>query len=248
MINNGKGVLRIGTSGIVVPGNKANFPVEFQQGSRLNYYSSLFNTVEINSSFYKVPMARTFARWATEVTPDFRFSVKLWKGITHAKALAFDPKDIDNFLRSADLLGDTKGSLLIQFPKSITEVHLQSLRTIMEKVSGWPMAIEFRYPGWYNKEVYSLLDEFGASVVLHDMPGSIPEKLNKKAPFVFIRFHGETGNYRGTYTPEHLGQKADQIRSWLKAGKDVYAYFNNTIGEAYANALSLKELVEAGLH
>lgn len=79
-----RGELRIGTSNVVLPFNKSKFPEEFKQKTRLGYYASLFNTVELNSTFYKLPMARTFGKWASEVPEDFRFSIKLWKEITHS--------------------------------------------------------------------------------------------------------------------------------------------------------------------
>ncbi len=108
----------------------------------------------------------------------------------------------------------------------------------------WRLAIEFRHDQWYASEIYEILDEFNASMVLHDMPKCIPPELNKNADFVYLRFHGEKGDYRGTYPIQHLQKKAGEIRGWLHQGKDVYAYFNNTIGDAIANLQTLKSLVE----
>ena len=89
MIKQSNGILRIGTSGIVVPGNKLSFPAAFQHKSRLNYYSSLFNTLEINSTFYKVPMQSTFEKWSLDVPEQFQFTIKLWREITHVKKRVF---------------------------------------------------------------------------------------------------------------------------------------------------------------
>src|SRR4051812_48059362 len=75
-----------GTSNVELPvPNKTFFPPEFQEKSRLCYYSSLFNTVEINSSFYRIPLPRTVEKWSSEVTDDFLFTFKLWREITHGK-------------------------------------------------------------------------------------------------------------------------------------------------------------------
>ena len=82
-----KGVLRIGTSNIVVPGNRQSYPPAFQGKSRLNYYSSFFNSLEINSSFYKIPLLSTYEKWCREVSDDFQFSLKLSKEVTHQKNL-----------------------------------------------------------------------------------------------------------------------------------------------------------------
>ncbi|RYE20846.1 MAG: DUF72 domain-containing protein, partial [Sphingobacteriales bacterium] len=88
-----------------------------------------------------------------------------------------------------------------------------------------------------------LLNEYNAALVLHDMPKSSIKIPNKSAPFIYIRFHGKKGDYRGSYTNEQLEATSMEIKRWLKKGKDVYVYFNNTIGDAYANAKRLQELV-----
>lgn len=103
-----KSLIAIGTSGIVLPLNKAEFPAKFQDSSRLGYYSNLFNSLEINSSFYKTPLPKTFAKWHDEVTDNFMFTVKLSKAITHAKNLDFEEADIEKFIMSADQLQDKK--------------------------------------------------------------------------------------------------------------------------------------------
>jgi uncharacterized protein YecE (DUF72 family) len=75
------------------------------------------------------------------------------------------------------------------------------------------------------------------------MPKSKTPELEQKQGFVFVRFHGVEGDYRGGYHEEHLEAQAEEIKEWLKEGKDVYAYFNNTIGDAFDNAMKLKEFV-----
>ena len=249
-MNQTKGILRIGTSGIVVPGNKQSFPALFQKGSRLNYYSSLFNTVEINSSFYKIPMATTFEKWSLDVPVGFQFTVKLWRGITHEKQLKINLDDIRKFVTAANNLGDKKGCLLIQFPGSITIDDCAGVERILQKLiaidtkNEWRKAIEFRDNSWYGNYAFSLLDKYGASVVLQDMPKSKNVEVNAGATFIYCRFHGPAGNYSGSYSNDFLTVYAEKIKAWLNDGKDVYAYFNNTIGNAFENAISLRSMVE----
>jgi uncharacterized protein YecE (DUF72 family) len=95
------GTLRTGTSGIVVPGPKATFPEAYQATSRLTYYATLFNSVEINSTFYRIPQPKTFAAWAAETGPAFDFTLKLWRDITHTHALAEDLSGLVRFLAAA---------------------------------------------------------------------------------------------------------------------------------------------------
>ena len=115
-----KGRLFIGTSNVVLPGNKQSFPPAYQSKSRLHYYSTLFNSVEINSSFYKVPHLKTLQKWSVDVVSDFKFSLKLWQDVTHPKNLLADLDNIDIFLNAAEGVGDKKGCILIQFPGKIT--------------------------------------------------------------------------------------------------------------------------------
>ncbi len=242
-----QGILSIGTSNITIPGNKSTFPETYRDKSRLQYYASLFNSLEVNSSFYKVPLGKTFQRWTSEVPDHFQFTVKLFKGVTHNKGLIFEPAVVNDFLNKTRELGPKKGPLLIQFPKSITFDHWNGLEDLLglidEHHDAWRIAVEFRHPSWYVGETYELLDQHRACLVNHDMPGSVPVTLKRKAPFVYYRFHGEKGDYRGSYTDEHLEEMATNMKKLLRSGKDVYAYFNNTIGDAFTNARKLQSLV-----
>jgi uncharacterized protein YecE (DUF72 family) len=250
MSNQTKGILRIGTSGIVVPGSKETYPPEFQQKSRLNYYSSLFNTLEINSTFRKIPRVSTFENWSSDVPKPFLFTVKLWKEITHIKKLAIDLDNINNFLTAAKHIGNKKGCLLVQFPGSITADYHRQVEEILQRLQEqdskgtWKKAIEFRSVTWYNSETYWLLHKYNSTIVIHDMPKSNNLSFDGELPFGYWRFHGPTGDYRGSYSDAFLAEQAEKISGLLRQGKDVYVYFNNTMGDAFGNAMSLKSLVK----
>ena len=107
----------------------------------------------------------------------------------------------------------------------------------------WKKAVEFRSPTWYIRETRELLDEYGATLVLHDIPKARLTEFSGNASFVYLRFHGPKGDYRGSYEDKFLRDKADEIRQWLAEGKDVYAYFNNTAGNAFENAFTLKTIL-----
>jgi uncharacterized protein YecE (DUF72 family) len=246
---NRSGEIHIGTSNVVVPGNKKTFPPAFQLKSRLHYYSSLFNTVEVNSCFYKIPLLSTFEKWSLDVPEDFRFSLKLSREITHAKDLKGDLGYMKKFLESAEGTGNKKGCLLVQFPGKITLDYFKQVEQIMQELHGynsfyqWRKAVEFRSPSWYTGETWELLNEYSATMVLHDIPKAKIFDFRGKAAFVYIRFHGPKGDYRDSYTDNFLRTRAEDIKQWLIEGKDVYVYFNNTIGSAFENALSLKALL-----
>ncbi len=133
-----KGEIFSGASGLVLPvKNKLLYQPDFQDKSRLTYYASLFSSIEINSSFYKVPMAATVAKWADSVPENFKFTFKLWRDITHNKGLDFDPENVWLFLQRIDHIQTKKGCLLIQFPPSLNisaATQLENLLEIIKKV------------------------------------------------------------------------------------------------------------------
>lgn len=242
------GNLYIGTSNIILPGNKSTFPDAFKIKSRLNYYSSLFKTVEINSSFYKVPMYSTCEKWAADVDGGFRFTIKLWKEITHLKDLRFNAMDIDMFLKRIAPFGNKKGCLLLQFPGKITLDYFNKVEEILSIVMEsefsleWQKAVEFRNPSWYTGETFEMLVDYNASMVLHDNPKAKSGEPGKKVQTIYMRFHGPKGDFRGGYTLGFLKEKTAQIKEYIKEGKNVYAYFNNTAGNAFMNARTLQKL------
>ena len=234
-----------GTSGLNLPVPRAHYPAEFQGSSRLNYYSHLFNSIEINSIFYKLPGAKTVIKWEESVPDGFQFTFKISKTITHVKGLDFTMKDVDHFVKSANNIGNKKGCLLAQFPPSLKIEKLDRLQKLVEVLaeathdSGWKIAMEFRDPGWYDREVYELLNEFDIAVVIHDIPASATPFDVVNGEFVYVRFHGPEPRYRGDYNNAFLQNYAQKIKDWIKEGKTVYAYFNNTVGPAVQNLQTL---------
>ncbi|HTI89790.1 MAG TPA: DUF72 domain-containing protein [Puia sp.] len=239
--------LWFGTSGLVLPlPNKQAFPPEFRAGTRLTFYASLFNSLEVNSSFYKIPMPGTFSKWVTEVPEDFRFTVKLWQGITHSPQLSFNPADVDKFMHAANQLATKKGCLLIQLPPSLKADKADQLQFLLEQISQtqqhWRLSVEFRNRTWYKPEIEKLLAQFKTTRVLHDIPASKIMETTGDLPFIYLRFHGPAGDYKGGYGEAALKEYAEMIQKWQRAGKEVYVYFNNTIGDAITDLEILREL------
>lgn len=239
-----------GTSGLLLPvRNKFFYPEEFKEKSRLCFYGSLMNSIEINSSFYKVPMASTVAKWANDVPEDFKFTFKLSRDITHNKGLAFDPEALERFMQVISSVGSKRGCLLVQFPASVRIGNLNQLAMLMgclrksDPYSSWNIALEFRHVSLYCDQVYSLLEHHGMGMVIQDMPAAVTPMLENDLDYVYLRFHGPGGTYRGSYEPDLLYEYADYIRDWIAEGKTVYSYFNNTMGDAINNLYTLKDLV-----
>ncbi len=246
------GKIRIGTSNGHMPGNKSSFPREFRKTTRLHYYSRIFNSIEVNSTFYKTPLHSTFEKWAAEVPDDFRFTTKFSKEVSHAKESKYDPVLIAKFLEAASGLGNKKGCMLIQFPGKVNLQYFNHVEKILglfrdhEASEGWQLAMEFRNQSWYISETIEMLNEHNTAMVIHDFSKAKISANTGSANFVYIRFHGPTGNYRDSYTEQVLDEKVSMIKELLYSGKDVYTYFNNTMGGAFENARYLQIKIISG--
>jgi uncharacterized protein YecE (DUF72 family) len=226
-----------GTSGLLLPvKNKLFYPEEFKEKSRLCFYGSLMNSIEINSSFYKVPMASTVQKWADDVPQEFKFTFKLFREITHNKDLAFNPEQIYHFMNTIDRVGDKKGCLLVQFPPSIKINSFRQFNVLLTHLRlsdpdfSWNIAFEFRHVSWYCEELYELLNENKMGLVVHDKSPANTPMVDIEAPFAYLRFHGPGGNYRGSYNDDVLYEYATYVKEWQLEGKEVFVYFNNTMG------------------
>lgn len=244
-----RGKLYTGLSGLQLPIPKYRFPPEYQHTSRLTYYATFFNSIEVNSSFYKIPRKDTLLRWASSVPEQFVFTFKMYKEVTHIKNTTFDPACIAKFMAVISSIKDKHGCLLVQFPPSAGKERFGQLEAILETVkqhdqaSQWPIAVEFRSRSWYQDDTYALLETYGATSVIHDIKASASPLRFTPADFVYVRFHGPTGNYRGSYTHAFLLEYAEYIGEWLAEGKTVYTYFNNTAGDAFNNLRSLQAML-----
>jgi len=238
-----------GVSGLVLPVPKSQYPPEFQDKSRLQYYASLFNSLEVNSIFYKLPRSSTIANWVESVPDNFRFTFKLSKTVTHVKNLEFAANDVAAFMKTIEPVGDKKGCLLVQFPPGLKVEKLHQLQNLLDVIgeathdTNWKIAMEFRNSSWYEREVYELLDEYNFSVVIQDIPASATPIEAQKSDFIYLRFHGPEPRYRGSYCDEDLMAYAKRIKKWLKNGKTVFCYFNNTMGDAVNNLQTLNSYV-----
>ncbi|KLT64351.1 DUF72 domain-containing protein [Pedobacter sp. BMA] len=240
-----------GTSGLMLPvPNKSHYPEAYQDKSRLNYYASLSNSIEINSSFYKIPRAVTLQKWASEVPDDFAFTFKLFKGITHNANLSFSHNELELFLENINAVGAKKACLLIQLPPSITInrlpaiAHLLSTIKSSEQSLGWELALECRHASLYDDGLKELLEDLKVTMVVHDRTGLNTPLDWDTSPAAYLRFHGPQGNYRDSYTEDFLTEYASYINEWLGEGKKVYVYFNNTMGNAHGNMTTLMRMVE----
>jgi uncharacterized protein YecE (DUF72 family) len=235
-----------GTSGLQISMPKRDFPAEHQDKSTLAFYALHENSIEVNSSFYRLPQEKTIVRWVAEVSENFRFTFKLWKDITHQKGLVFRSEDVQSFMKVIELPEPFKGCLLVQFPPSLQVNAQPQLRELLQILNtfDWPLAVEFRHPSWYQDAVFKLLNQHRVALVIQDMPKSAAPMELTSDSHVYLRFHGPSGNYKDSYTDSFLYEYAGYIDKWQQEGKIVYAYFNNTAGAALQNLHFLKHCLD----
>jgi uncharacterized protein YecE (DUF72 family) len=248
----------IGTSGWGYDEWKGPFyPKSLTNKDFLLYYSKIFYTNEINTTFYNIPPRWMVENWNKRTPPDFYFSAKLPKTITHENKLNFDKciDDLDYFLNMMEPLTISNKilSFLIQLPPFFEkEKHFNNLK---EFIANWPrnleqenynLVIEFRHKSWMNDEVFDYLKSNFISYCAVIEP-LLPPRMDVTNPNLsYIRFHGYGKKIWFDYffTEKEIRKWAGEIREVIKNSKKVGIYFNNHFsGYAAKNSLMMmKEL------
>jgi uncharacterized protein YecE (DUF72 family) len=206
------------------------------------HYARVFNTVEINNTFYRLPAAATFDAWNQQAPPEFIYAVKANHFLTHIKKLKNAGKPLALFLRRARRLKPHLGPILYQLPPR-WKPDLERLKKFCARLPpGLTHVIEFRERAWLKDETYRVLAKRGISLCLHDLLKRHPRRIT--GPAVYVRFHGADSKYGGSYSRERLRHWAAWLREAAKDGHDVYAYFNNDRNAAAVrNAQTLRRIL-----
>lgn len=234
----------IGTAGWNIPASyKDVFP---EDGSHLERYARNFNSVEINTSFYRDHKAETYAKWAEATPEDFRFSVKLSRHFTQNTRLTETGDRLKTVLKDIAELGPKWGALLVQLPPSlffeakIAEPFLEDLRKFYSGVVLW----EPRNQSWCSEKAIELLTKYHISKVHADPePCVIADEIQYLIEDEhYYRLHGAPQLYRSKYDTDFIHRLADDIKSI--EDKSSWVIFDNTeLGYAIDNALELKKLL-----
>ena len=210
----------------------------------LHFYVQKFDSVEINNSFYRLPIPDAVRDWRDHTPKGFGFSVKGSRYLTHMKKLK-DPKPgVKNFFSRIDLLGKKLGPIVFQLPPRFdcNSERLQAFLVALPKKHIY--SFEFRDPSWHRPEIYHLLERFNAACCIYELAG-FQSPIELTADFVYVRLHGPSGPYQGLYTKKSLAMWAARIEKWRQRLKQVYVYFDNDqAGYAARNALQLKTLLQ----
>ena len=219
--------IRIGTSGWLYRHWKKSFyPENYRRTDWLSYYATIFNSVEVNSSFYRLPEADVIRRWG-ECTPEgFCFAVKAPRSITHFKKLKNCESQLEAMTARLEAFGKRLGPVLFQLPPR-WRCNPRRLADFLAMLpSNDRFAFEFRDPSWHCDEVYALLGEHGAAFCIYDLDGQMTP-LETPGDFVYLRLHGPRSAYTGNYRAQALRTWFGRMLGWQRKNKDVYVYFDN---------------------
>ncbi|HZU49531.1 MAG TPA: DUF72 domain-containing protein [Mycobacterium sp.] len=221
------------------------YPPGMPPARRLGRYIEVFDTVELNASFYRWPKDSTFAGWREQLPNGFTMSVKAHRGLTHYRRLGTPEPWIERFDRCWKALGDRAGVLLVQLHpgQQRDDERLDSFLAAVP--TSIRVAVELRHPSWNDPAVYALLEKRRAAYVVMSGAGlvCIPRATTD---FVYVRMHGPDPDsmYSGSYPDKELRRWAKRITEWDSEGRDVWMYFNNDPhGHAVRNALFLRGLL-----
>jgi uncharacterized protein YecE (DUF72 family) len=237
----GQRPVRIGCSGW----NYASWKDEFYEGKParlwLEHYAQYFDTVEVNYTFYRLPLKTSVMRWVEEAPPNFVFAVKASRYLTHVKRLTDLGEGIQRYYERLEPLArsTTLGPVLWQLPANFRRDD-ERLGTALGALPPGRHCFEFRHASWFVEPVYELLRKHGAALVIGDRPEVKEFQTHElTTDWTYVRFHYGSRGRRGNYSESELEEWAQRFEDWRRE-VEIFAYFNND-WEAFAirNALWL---------
>lgn len=243
------------------------YPAELSRKfSELEYMSRYFPVVEVNTTFYSIPSALTVEAWLKAVSArlQLRFCVKLWQGFTHREAPATTAEAIAFKACLQPMIEQNRlAALLVQFPWSFkrTQASIDRLRRILDTMSEFPCAVEFRHAGWQTAECYDLLSSRSVAFVNIDQPvisESVIPSAHVTGPFGYVRLHGRNtdnwfregagrnARYDYLYTPQEIQSWSQTIKSMSQTAPTIVIFNNHFRGQAVVNAFQAQFALSGG--
>ena len=234
--------VRVGCSGWQYADWRERFyPKGLGQPRWLSHYARHFDTVEVNSTFYRLASRDAVARWVEETPEDFMFACKASRYLTHIKRLRDIEQGIERYYERIEPLVESPklGPIVWQFPPNFTRDD-ETLGQALERMRPGRHCFEFRHQSWFTKDVYSLLGAHGAALVIGDHPKWPFQARELTTDWTLVRLHFGSRGRRGNYSEREIETWARRIAQWRRRA-EVLVYFNNDWeGFAIDNGLSLK--------
>lgn len=222
---------RIGCSGFYYKEWKEIFyPAGLPQKEWFAYYCRHFNTIEINSSFYRQPSAKSFAAWYDTSPDNFLFTIKAPRTITHYGKFNDVEELTGDFYRVIkEGLKEKLGCVLFQLPPSFPYSPERMALILKNMQQGFNNVIEARHISWWQEEVINTFSDHHITFSGISYPSALPEDIIQNNEPVYYRFHGKPVLYKSAYPESRLQEFVEQVNP---SSKQVYVYFNNTWGNA----------------
>ena len=208
------------------------YPRGLKPQEYLAEYSKNFDTVEVDSTFYRIPYESTVTRWRDQTPTDFLFSAKFPRAITHKKMLVNCEDEVDMFIEKISQLRGKLGPLLLQFPPAFKPEQVYLLSDFLPRLpKGYRFAVEVRNKELLGEKLFSILRENGVALVLSDRP-LMSRMETITADFTYIRWEGDRKKVRGTLGKVEVDRTADikmwagRIRRFLDVPTEVFGYFS----------------------
>ncbi len=221
------------------------YPEGLGTGRWLAHYARLFDTVEVNSTFYRLASRDAAARWVEQTPDHFVFAAKASRYLTHLKKLTDLADGIERYyeriepLVEAGKLGPIVWQLAPWFKRDD-----ERLASALEALPPGRHCFEFRHPTWFAEDVYALLRERGVALVIGDRKGLEFQTHEFTADWTLVRFHYGTRGRRGNYSDAELDEWVRRFRRWRRS-VEIYAYFNNDWeGFAVRNGLYIRRALK----
>jgi uncharacterized protein YecE (DUF72 family) len=241
--------VRLGTQGWAYPDWIGVFyPPGAKQEDYLPFYSEIFDTVELDATFYQPPKKAVARSWEKRVPAHFRFAAKLPRAITHDALLRGVTGELAEFVQSLEPLGEKLGPLLAQMPAEFTREpeSVAALRSFLEGVpDGVRLAVEFRHVSWHVAETWDVLRAHRTAVAWTSWR-DLPRVTEVTADFLYLRWLGDRREI-GKYDRVQV-DRSDEFEAWkpdlervLPEVREIYGYFNNHwAGHSPASANEMK--------
>ncbi len=206
------------------------YPKKTASKDYLAYYATQFNTVEVDSTFYRIPIQSTVSNWKQQTPEGFRFSLKFPQMITHVKMLRDCEYETGIFLERVGLLGEELGGLLLQFPPNFGVDRLSDLEAYLKKLpKEHRYAVEVRNKSWLNQTFYSVLRTNAIALVWADS-SLMAEIREVTSDFLYVRWEGDRKKVNGTLGKieadrvEDLKLEGEKLKPLLKK-IEIFGYF-----------------------
>ncbi len=237
--------IHVGTSGwTYADWDGAFYPNEVKGAERLAFYATVFDAVEVNSTFYRLPFQSLITAWNRRLGAEFHLVLKGPRTVTHLKKLAGCDEPLVRFLERVAPLAALR-VVLWQLPPSLHK-DVARLEEFLARLPGPARhAVEFRHDSWWDEEVARVLERRGAAFVAVSHP-RLPEDSPATTDFLYLRFHGKGRRlYDYDYSRKELRAWAARLAPQLP-GRALYAFFNNDWrAQAPKNALTFREILSA---